>query len=68
MKELAVLGAAFLLVALMVGLRLRQSGPSAHFRLLAMLWRAIEGDREAGKRHESLKRHTLPGSKEYFLR
>ena len=55
MKELAVLGAALLLVALMLGLRLRQNGPSAHFRLLATLWRAIPSDRESAKRHESPK-------------
>lgn len=67
MKEIAVLLAALVLVALLVWARLRQSGPSPHTRLFEVLWRAIPAD---GDDHRSrLSRTQSPlhgGNKESF--
>lgn len=55
MKEIMVLFAALVLVALLVRARLRQSGASSHSRLFETLWRAIPAD---GDDHESHRSHT----------
>jgi hypothetical protein len=67
MKEIAVLLAALVLVALLVRARLRHGGPSPLTRLFEILWRSIPAD---GDDHTSrlfcIKSPLHGGKKESF--